>query len=66
MAALVVLWCNYVPGTGWSERTPWAVFDETQRNRFVDSVPAHFADLNPMFVISGDEQFMTPVQPRFT
>lgn len=55
--ALVVLWCNYVPGTWGAERTPWAVMPEPLRNEYLELVVARFAGFDPILVISGDEHF---------
>jgi hypothetical protein len=54
---LVVLWCNYVPGTWGAARTPETVLDERQTDRYVSLVLESFADLHPVFCISGDERF---------
>lgn len=52
---LVVLWCNYVPGTWGAERTPALVMSEGETSHYVDSVLDTFADLDPVFCISGDD-----------
>jgi hypothetical protein len=54
---LVVLWCNYVPNTWGAALTPDTVLDEEQTARYVDVVLDRFADLGPVFCISGDERF---------
>src|SRR4051812_11625057 len=56
-AALVVLWCNYVPGTWGAELTPWAVMDAEQRRSYITLATTTFSDLDPVYVISGDEHF---------
>jgi hypothetical protein len=54
---LVVLWCNYVPNTWGAALTPETVLDEEQTDRYVGLVLEKFADLGPVFCISGDERF---------
>jgi hypothetical protein len=54
---LVVLWCNYVPNTWGAALTPDTVLDEDQTTRYVRLVLDKFADLGPVFCISGDERF---------
>jgi len=54
---LVVLWCNYVPSTWGAALTPETVLDEQQTSRYVSLVLESFADLDPVFCISGDERF---------
>jgi hypothetical protein len=54
---LVVLWCNYVPNTWGAALTPDTVLDEDQTARYVRLVLEKFADLGPVFCISGDERF---------
>ena len=61
---LVVLWCNYVPGTWGAALTPGSVLDEDQSDRYVELVLESFADLNPIFCISGDERFDDEVAVR--
>jgi hypothetical protein len=54
---LVVLWCNYVPNTWGAAQTPQTVLDQDQTERYVRVVLDSFADLNPVFCVSGDERF---------
>lgn len=54
---LVVLWCNYVPNTWGAALTPEMVLDEQQTARYIRLVLERFADLRPVFCISGDERF---------
>ena len=54
---LVVLWCNYVPNTWGAVRTPETVLDDQQSDRYVSVVLESFADLHPVFCISGDDRF---------
>jgi hypothetical protein len=57
---LVVLWCNYVPGTWGADLTPELVLSEEQTDAHVDRVVEAFADLGVMFAASGDENFTDP------
>lgn len=58
---LVVLWCNYVPGTWGAALTPDLVMTEEQTDAYVDLVADTFADLGVLFAVSGDENFTDPV-----
>jgi hypothetical protein len=57
---LVVLWCNYVPGTWGAALTPDLVLTEEQTDAHVDRVIETFADLGVVFAASGDENFTDP------
>ncbi|GAA5187422.1 DUF4038 domain-containing protein [Rugosimonospora acidiphila] len=57
---LVVLWCNYVPGTWGAALTPELVLTEEQTDRYVDLVIESFADLGVTFAASGDDNFTDP------
>jgi len=54
---LVVLWCNYVPGSWGARRTPELVFSPADRDRYVRLVADTFAGYDPIFVLSGDDGF---------
>lgn len=54
-AVLVILWCNYVPGTWGSQRTPELAMDDAQTGRYLDLVLETFADLAPIWCVSGDD-----------
>lgn len=56
--ALVVLWCNYVPGT-WGSRLikPTRVIPRENLESYVEYVAERFGKYNPVFVISGDTNF---------
>lgn len=54
-AALVVLWCNYVPGGAWG--TGVTVLDDAQTRAYVDLVAAEFGPYHPILVVSGDDSF---------
>jgi hypothetical protein len=54
---LVLLWCNYVPNTWGAARTPEMVLSEGQTWRYVDRAVDEFADVSPIFCVSGDERF---------
>jgi hypothetical protein len=57
---LVVLWCNYVPGTWGAALTPDLVLTGEQTDAHVDRVVETFADLGVVFAASGDENFSDP------
>jgi hypothetical protein len=57
---LIVLWCNYVPGTWGAELTPELVLTQAQTDAHVDRVAETFADLGVVFAASGDENFTDP------
>ncbi|GAA3452289.1 apiosidase-like domain-containing protein [Dactylosporangium matsuzakiense] len=57
---LVVLWCNFVPGTWGAALTPGLVMTEEQTAAHVDRVVDAFADLGVVFAASGDENFTDP------
>ena len=58
--ALVVLWCNYVPGT-WGSRLPIArVIPREHLVPYVEYVAERFGKYEPVFVISGDTNFESP------
>ncbi|MEM3138429.1 MAG: DUF4038 domain-containing protein, partial [Thermofilaceae archaeon] len=56
--ALVVLWCNYVPGT-WGSRLikPTRVIPRENLESYVEYVAEKFGKYDPVFVISGDTNF---------
>jgi hypothetical protein len=58
---LIVLWCNYVPGTWGAKLTPDLVLTGEQTDAHVDRVVETFADLGVVFAASGDENFTDPV-----
>lgn len=55
--ALVVLWCNYVPGTWASRMLPDGVLPFDCLEAYARKVHAVFSDLEPLYVISGDTDF---------
>lgn len=60
LPVLVVLWCNYVPGTWGAALSPHLVLTEEQTDRYVDLVIDTFADLGVIFAASGDDNFTDP------
>lgn len=56
--ALVVLWCNYVPNTWASNLFHSNVLPFDFIDGYVKKVHETFTDLNPMYVISGDTDFL--------
>ena len=57
---VTVLWNNYLPGTWGAEATPHAVMPEDARRAFVEETIATFRDLEPIFVIGGDDLYTVP------
>lgn len=57
--ALVVLWCNYVPGTWASNMLPDGILPFDCLESYVHKVHETFTDLNPLYIISGDTDFPT-------
>jgi len=58
--ALVVLWCNYVPGT-WGSRLPTArVMPREHLVPYVEYVAERFGKYEPVFIIGGDTNFESP------
>lgn len=55
--ALVVLWCNYIPGTWASKMFPTDVLPKEFIVPYVKKVDEIFSDLDPIYVISGDTDF---------
>lgn len=57
--ALVVLWCNYVPGTWASNIFKKGILPFDFIENYVHKVHDTFTDLNPLYIISGDTDFPT-------
>jgi hypothetical protein len=54
---LVLLWCNYVPGTWGAELTPWGVMSAQDRRRYWAAVREACRGYQPIFALSGDDRF---------
>jgi Protein of unknown function (DUF4038) len=54
---LVLLWCNYVPGTWGAKLTPWAVMPAEGRRRYWEAVHQACDGRQPIFALSGDDRF---------
>ncbi|GIJ54193.1 apiosidase-like domain-containing protein [Virgisporangium aurantiacum] len=54
---ITVLWNNYLPGTWGAGLTPWAVMPADARRAYVAKVAETFGDLEPIFVIGGDDHY---------
>lgn len=63
--ALVVLWCNYVPGTWASNMMPDGILPFDCLENYVRKVHATFSDLHPLYVISGDTDFPEEETTRY-
>jgi hypothetical protein len=57
---LTVLWNNYLPGTWGAEATPQAVMPAGHRHAYVARVADTFGDLDPIFVVGGDDHYTVP------
>ena len=58
--ALVLLWCNYVPNTWASKRHPDAIMPLDAVAGYVQYVANAFARFDPIFIVSGDTDFVAP------
>lgn len=58
--ALVVLWCDYVPGAWANRRFPEMAMPRAALDGYVAHVAHTFARFDPIFVISGDTDFEAP------
>lgn len=63
--ALVVLWCNYVPGTWASNFFPTGVLPFDCLENYVRKVHETFTDLEPIYIISGDTDFPTEETEKY-
>lgn len=63
--ALVVLWCNYVPGTWASNMLPDHVLPFDCLDGYITKVHETFSDLEPLYIISGDTDFPTEETTRY-
>ncbi|WP_188743501.1 DUF4038 domain-containing protein [Agromyces bauzanensis] len=54
---VTVLWNNYLPGTWGSRLEPYVVMPADVRRAHVERVVDALADLEPVFVVSGDDGF---------
>lgn len=57
--ALVVLWCNYVPGTWASKILPDGILSFKCLDNYINKVHETFTELKPIYIISGDTDFPT-------
>lgn len=63
--ALVVLWCNYVPGTWASRMLPNGILPFDCLENYVKKVHQVFTELEPLYVISGDTDFPEEETTRY-
>ncbi len=63
--ALVVLWCNYVPGTWASKMLPDGILPFDCLENYVRKVHEVFSGLEPLYVISGDTDFPEEETTRY-
>ena len=58
--ALVLLWCDYVPGTWGAEKVPGHTISEEELEPYVRYVADTLRDLKPIYLVSGDTRFTAP------
>jgi len=58
--ALVLLWCDYVPGTWGAERVPGHAITHGELEPYVQHVAETFRELQPIYLVSGDTRFTGP------
>lgn len=63
--ALVVLWCNYVPGTWASKINSNNIMPFDFIEQYTKKVHETFSDLEPIYVISGDTDFETEETKKY-
>lgn len=63
--ALVVLWCNYVPGTWASKLFPGGILPFDCLENYVKKVHETFTDLEPLYIVSGDTDFPKEETTRY-
>lgn len=63
--ALVVLWCNYVPGTWASRMLPGGVLPFDCLENYVKKVHEVFTELEPLYIVSGDTDFPEEETARY-
>lgn len=59
--ALVVLWCNFVPDTWASRFYEKGVMPKEEIASYIEKVHETFTEFDPIYVISGDTDFNTPL-----
>jgi hypothetical protein len=57
---VTVLRNNYLAGTWGAQRTPHAVMPDEARRAYVARVAETFGDLEPIFVVGGDDNYRVP------
>lgn len=57
--ALVVLWCNYVENTWAANFNKTPRFKKEDVERYSEIVHSYFDDYNPIYIISGDTDFLS-------
>lgn len=61
--ALVVMWCNYVPGTWGSkiaDKLGAPTIPESEIQKHVERVVKNLGEFDPVYVVTGDTDFKTP------
>jgi len=60
LSALVLLWCDYVPGTWGAEMVPGHAITAEEVAPYVRYVAEAFKGLSPVYLVSGDTRFTAP------
>lgn len=63
--ALVLLWCNYVPGTWASRRNPEQVMPLSAVKPYVEYAVRCFSPFDPIYIISGDTDLDSTEAERY-
>jgi len=63
--ALVLLFCNYVPGTWGAERMPEHVITDEELEPYVSHAAELFRELKPIYLVSADTRFLRPEAVAF-
>lgn len=60
LLALVVMWCNYVPGTWASNIFPDNIIPKEHLEKIIKTICDSFNSFHPVYLISGDTGFENP------
>lgn len=63
--ALVILWCNYVPGTWAAKLLPEGILPFESLENYVKKVHETFTAFEPIYIISGDTDFPTEETEKY-
>ena len=57
--ALVVLWCDFVPGTWGSKRLPQHAMTQESMKSYIEYAIPRFSEFEPVYLVSGDTDLIT-------